>query len=135
MGDARKRGGDGGFTLVELMVVIVIMGGLAALVTPNVIGALDRADHKRGKTQLAMMANAVSSYYIEHRRLPDSLEELTEPDPKLGAPFMDGIPKDPWGTPYELERDGRQRFRIRSCGKDRAPGTDDDLVWPFDVNE
>jgi hypothetical protein len=68
-------------------------------------------------------------YYAENRKLPQSLEALTEEDPKSGEKWLDSIPKDPWGTPYEYRVSGK-KFKIISYGEDQQEGTADDIVWP-----
>lgn len=132
MPETRLRGG---FTLIELMVVIVILGGLIAIVGPNVVGSVDTADRRRAEAQMANFAHAVTQYYVEYRRLPASLDQLAEPDPKTGEPLLERIPKDPWHNDYGLRRLDGRRFEITCAGRDGVEGTDDDLVWPAVAEE
>jgi general secretion pathway protein G len=118
-----------GFTLVELMVVIVILGGLIALVGPKVFTALGKAGRGQAETQMHNFQQAIEMYYMEHRKYPTSLEALTEESPKSGDKWMDSIPKDPWGQPYDYRLSGK-KYKIVSYGEDQQEGTADDVVWP-----
>ncbi len=119
-----------GFTLVELMVVIVILGGLIAIVGPNVFKAISESDRGRAETQMAMFGNAIQMYYLRHRKLPSSLDELAEEDPKTGEAWLESIPNDPWGNAYELKSLGGKKYKLMSYGEDGQEGTDDDVKWP-----
>jgi len=122
-----------GFTLIELMVTIVILGGLVSIVGLNVFGAQKRADIQTAGIQMANLGSAVKMWTLRHRRLPESLGALTEVDPYTGEPLLETLPKDPWHTPYGYERLGGTRFRILSAGPDGESGTEDDLEWPGDA--
>ncbi len=119
-----------GFSLAELMVVIVIIGLLATLVVPNVISKLGKANLVKAKADITTIAEAVTGYAIENGgRYPDSLEALVTPDAN-GHSFLDTetVPKDPWGTEYFFEPapSGSQKFRVISYGKDGIPGGEGD---------
>jgi general secretion pathway protein G len=105
-----------GFTLVELMVVIVILGGLIALVGPKVFTALGKAGRGQAETQMHNFKQAIDMYYMEHRKYPTSLEALTEENPKTGDSWMDSIPKDPWGQAYDYRPMGK-KFKGRRPGR------------------
>ncbi|MEC8652410.1 MAG: type II secretion system protein GspG [Planctomycetota bacterium] len=118
---------ESGFTLVEIMVVIVILGLLATLVARNVMGASDEARETTAKTNCTMIADSVRSYYSKNGTLPETLEELAEKDEK-GRSELESLPLDPWGTPYELiPGDSPRDFEVISCGPDKQPETDDDI--------
>jgi general secretion pathway protein G len=119
------RRGRGGFSLAELMVVIVILGLLATLVVPNVIGYLFRSQTEIAKVDISNIEQAVKQFQINNGgKLPDNLEQLITPDAN-GHTFLDGktVPKDPWKNPYVYETDGRT-YRILSYGKDGQQGGD-----------
>ena len=124
-----------GFTLVELMVVIVILGGLVAIVGPNLWGQFEDANVKTARMQMANFAHVVGIYYLDRRRMPADLDALTEVQPTTGEPYIRSIPRDPWGGTYELRTLGGSTFEIVCHGRDGNAGTDDDLRWPGDADD
>jgi len=114
------------FTLVEIMVVVVIIGLLAAIVVPNVLGHYARAVHEKVKVDLTVIDNALKQYAINNAgRFPDSLAPLVMPDTN-GMPYldMDAVPQDPWGVEYQYEAPtpGQRTPRVFTLGKDKQPG-------------
>ncbi len=120
-----------GFTLIELMVVLVIIGVLAALIVPNV---LDRADDARitaAKTDIANITQALKLYKLDNQRYPSTEQGLqalvTKPTagqiPAAWRPYLDKLPLDPWGKPYQYLNPGlRGEVDVLSFGADGAPG-------------
>ena len=121
------RPSESGFTLVEIMVVIVILGLLATLVARNVMGASDEARETTAKMNCTMLADSIRSYYSKNGVLPETLDELWEKDEK-GRSELEPVGDDPWGTPYELlPGDTPRDFEVISCGPDKQPETEDDI--------
>ena len=120
-----------GFTLIELMVVVVIIGVLAALIVPNV---LDRADDARvaaAKTDIGNVMQALKLYKLDNQRYPTAeqgLEALvrkptTGPIPPNWKPYVEKLPNDPWGRPYQYVNPGvKSEIDIFSFGADGQPG-------------
>src|SRR6185503_10726317 len=126
----QRRTARAGFTLAELMVVIVIIGLLATLVVPNVVRKLFVANVAKAKADIVSISEAITGYAIENGgRYPDSLEVLVTPDAN-GHTFLDmeTVPKEPWGNEYIYEPapSNSQKFRVLSYGKDGQPGGDGD---------
>jgi general secretion pathway protein G len=122
-----------GFTLIELMVVIVILGTLMALVGPNIWHALFGATRDSAKFQVDGFAKAIKFYHMETRTLPGALSDLTQESKKSGQPFLEGgkVPDDPWGQAYEYRviNASKQEYEISSNGEDKVAGSADDLVY------
>jgi len=124
------RGRRGGFTLAEMMVVIVIIGLLATLVVPNVIQRLSTAMGGKVKADIVQIENALNEYAIENAgKYPESLEALVTPDVR-GHTFLNTtrIPRDPWKNEYMYDppTPGQPKPRIYTYGKDGQPGGEGD---------
>lgn len=120
-----------GFTLIELMVVLVIIGVLAALIVPNV---LDRADDARvtaAKTDIGNISVALKLYKLDNQRYPTAAQGLqallakpsTDPVPPNWKPYLEKLPNDPWGRPYQYLNPGvKGEIDVMSLGADGQPG-------------
>ncbi len=120
-----------GFTLIELMVVLAILGVLAALIVPNV---LDRADDARGtaaRTDVNNLMQALKLYRLDNQRYPAAEQGLqalvvkpsTGPAPVNWKPYLDKLPNDPWGRPYQYMNPGvKGEVDVLSLGADGQPG-------------
>ena len=114
-----------GFTLVEIMVVIVILGLLATLVVQNVGGASDTAREKKATADVKTIAGAVRMWYANNGTLPESLDVLAQKDDR-GRSQLEELSLDPWDRPYEL-REGNTKYdwEVISLGPDGVPSEDD----------
>ena len=110
-----------GFSLVELLVVITIIGILATIVTVKVFGALGTAKVTKAKTEISEIKKAVGMYYTVVGRMPESLEDLRQPAKGYEEGFID-IGKDPWGHEYEFERLSGRKYIVRCLGADGTQG-------------
>ena len=120
-----------GFTLIELMVVLLIIGVLAALIVPNV---LDRADDARvtaAKTDVSNLVQALKLYKLDNQRYPSAEQGLqalltkptVDPMPLNWKPYLDQLPKDPWGRPYQYLSPGiKGEVDVMSFGADGQTG-------------
>lgn len=120
-----------GFTLIELMVVLLIIGVLAALIVPNV---LDRADDARvtaAKTDVNNLMQALKLYRLDNQRYPTSEQGLqalrtkptSGPVPTNWKPYLDQLPSDPWGKPYVYLNPGiKGEVDVMSFGADGQSG-------------
>lgn len=119
-----------GFTLVEIMVVVIIIGMLAALVAPSVLGQQAEAQIEKAKADINTLKGTVDMYVIRNNRVPDNLDELIVED-ENGMVYLEGYeeaPLDPWKNAYEIRiLEGYRKFEIISYGQDGEPDTDDDL--------
>lgn len=119
-----QRRGHSGFTLVELMVVIAIIAGLATIVGVNLFGALSESEVTEAKAQIRNFKTALTSYRIAYSKFPTTQEGLNAlvQNPKQKN-FLDSsqVPNDPWGNPYVYSSEGKS-FKIVSYGADGVPG-------------
>ena len=121
---APRRHTASGFSLAELMVVIVILGLIATIVVPNVFSYLFRANREVAKTDIMQISTAIDSWMVVNGgKSPDSLEVLEQPD-ENGQSFLKKLPLDPWKNPYIYEPPmGGQGYRVISYGQDGVPGS------------
>jgi len=122
-----------GFTLIEVMAVVVILGLLATFVVPNVLGQQEKAQMKKAAIDIQTLSSALSMYKLENYNYPSTSQGLealvTKPS---GSPeaknwtssYISRLPKDPWGNPYLYldSGSGSQDYKIWSNGADAKKG-------------
>jgi general secretion pathway protein G len=120
-----------GFTLVEVMVVVVILGILAALIVPRIIGRADDARAVAAKQDLASLMQALKLYRLDNGRYPTGEQGLQalvtrpaqDPQPANWKAYLDRMPKDPWGRPYQYLNPGLHgEIDVFTLGADGQPG-------------
>lgn len=134
-----RKSTQNGFTLIEIMVVIVIIGILATLVVPKIMGRPDEARIVSAKHDVSTLVQALKLYKLDNGRYPtteqglNALVSKTSTDPlpmnwKLGG-YLDKLPQDPWGIAYQYSNPGthNNEIDVYSFGADGKPGgTDND---------
>lgn len=126
---ARRRR-QAGFTLLELLIVVIILGLLAALVGPRLFGTLDKAKKQVAKTQIEQLSAGLDLFRLDVGRYPttdEGLEALVNPPEGMerwNGPYMEkGIPKDPWDRKYIYISPGEHgQYDLISLGLDGEPG-------------
>lgn len=126
-GNIRKQTG---FTLVELLLVLVILALIAGLVLPGIIGKAEGAKVKAASSQITRISMSVESFYLDTGSTPDSLSELVNKPATVsgwnGPYIRNSILKDPWGREYQFRIPGDHGdFDIYSYGADGQQGGDD----------
>jgi general secretion pathway protein G len=132
----QSREAEAGFTLVELLVVLVILVLLASIIGPRVIGYLSSSRSKTAQVQLENLVTSLELFHIDVGRYPTSTEGLLAlVEAKAGIPGWNGpylrkvdVPVDPWGQPFGYEQPGKiNAFDLYTLGRDnKEGGTDED---------
>ena len=127
-----------GFTLLEVMVVIVILGILASMVVPNLMGNKDKADQQKAVSDIVALENALDMYRLDNSIYPTTEQGLdalvqkpnSSPEPRNYREdgYVKRLPQDPWRNDYLLLSPGENgKLDIFSTGPDGQAGTDDDI--------
>ncbi len=130
-----KKGfsGDRGFTLIEVMVVVVILSILAAFIVPRIMDRPDQARRVRAKNDIRAIESALQLYRLDNGFYPSAEQGLAalvnkpsgDPEPKnwKEGGYLEEIPRDPWGNPYVYLNPGiHKKIDIMSLGADGRPG-------------
>lgn len=128
-----RKHSEAGFTLVELMVVIVIIGLLSTFVVLNVLPSQDKAMGEKAKADVMLLTQAVEMYRLDNLAYPSTEqglqalvklpEDIAQPDRYRKEAYVRTLPKDPWGTEYQYVQPGEQgAFDIYSLGANRKLG-------------
>lgn len=136
----RNSGSQGGFTLTELLVVMVILSLIAAAITPQVMGRLDRSKVRASKIQLQTLSSAIDMYKIDAGQYPSQQEGLRalimrpQTAEVWDGPYVKSMNAiiDSWNNPIEYRLD-RSSYQLISHGADGIPGGEDleaDLIFP-----
>ncbi len=126
-----RRRVQAGFTLIELMVVLVIIGVLAALIVPNVLERADEARVTAARTDINNLMQALKLYRLDNQRYPTAgqglqalvIKPTVPPIPPNWKPYLDKLPNDPWGNPYQYLNPGvKGEIDVMSFGADGKTG-------------
>jgi general secretion pathway protein G len=131
---AKRRVRPNGFTLVELMVTLFILGLVTTIVVINVLPSQDKAMVQKAKADIAILSQAMETYRLDNLTYPEASQGLnalvTPPVTAAGARtegYIKKLPNDPWGRPYQYSVPGKAgAFDIYSLGADGAPGGQDE---------
>ena len=126
--------GKQGFTLIEILIVMVILGLLAALVGPKMFGKVGKSKQKAAKAQISLLETSLDTFRLDMGRYPTSEEGLealrTKPadSEKWDGPYIPKkVPLDPWGNPYEYQCPGEHgEYDLTSFGADGTAGGEDE---------
>jgi len=116
----RKHGREDGFTLIEILIVVIIIGLIASLIAPNLIGRYERSREEIAKAQVEMLSSGVLAFKLDLGRYPETLEELIKStDAKWRGPYLSKqtVPRDPWDQEYQYKVPGEHGpFDLYSLG-------------------
>jgi general secretion pathway protein G len=128
-----RRYNQDGFTLIEIMVVILILGLLATIVVQSLRGAADKAKHTKAQADMAELKTALDRYYLDNGFYPTTdqgLNSLVSPPSSGRTPanyeaggYIERLPSDPWGNQYFYQSDGNS-YSLKSFGKGGTDGSD-----------
>ncbi len=124
----KRTGGTAGFTLIEILLVVVIIGMLATIAAVNVPKFLGQGREGKARADVSSIATAIAAYNMMEGKYPASLQALTEGN----DPYLTTLPKDPWGRDYQYSATSSRRglrFEVFSLGEDGAPSSDDIGNW------
>jgi general secretion pathway protein G len=109
-----------GFSLIEVMIVVVIIGLMAGVITYATASYVNKAKRNKAKADISQLVTAVESYYLDQQAYPDNQKGLKA----LAPAFIKVLPNDPWGRPYQYvsPAEGKRPYRISSLGADGRPG-------------
>jgi general secretion pathway protein G len=123
-----------GFTLIEILVVVVILAVLAAVIVPNVLNRVGDARESTAISDISSFNNLLDSYKLDTGNYPESLDALVKNPgtPKWNGPYIknsDKVPSDPWGNQYvyKMPGDNGREYDLASPGKDGQLGSADDV--------
>lgn len=115
-----EKAGQEGFTLIEILIVVMIIGLLASLIAPNLLGKFERSQEEIAKAQVEMLSSGVQSFILDVGRCPASLSELiTSTDKYWRGPYLSKqtLPQDPWKRDYQYKCPGEHgKFDLYSLG-------------------
>lgn len=126
-----RHGVQRGFTLIELMVVLVIIGVLGALIVPNLLDRADDARRTAARTDITNLMQALKLYRLDNQRYPTTEQGLAAlvkrptsgPQANNWKPYIEKLPNDPWGNPYQYLNPGiKGEVDVMSFGPDGQPG-------------
>jgi general secretion pathway protein G len=114
-----------GMTLIEIMIVLVIIGGLASILATQIMGRFGKAQANEAKIQIKEVGKQLDMFYTDCGFYPQTIEGLVTADPSCKNwgpdPYMKKLPKDPWGSDFVYEPSG-SAYVLKSLGKDRKEG-------------
>ena len=129
MRDTHNTTQRAGFTLIEMLLVVTIIGILAAMAVLKIGGQGEVARRETTRGTIATISQAIQMYGLSHSGLPDSLDELTiPPSEDVEAPLDKNSLSDSWGQPIQYKKLSKVKYELRSGGPDKQVGTEDDLT-------
>ncbi len=126
-----------GFTLIEVLLVLIILVIIGSIVVPNLFGAKDKANVDAAKAQVTVLKGAMQMYKLDYNKYPATLKDLNEKpsdssqSDKWRGPYLEGkVKPDPWGNEYQYASPGKKNtdgYDLWSNGPDGQSGTEDDI--------
>jgi general secretion pathway protein G len=129
--ESRGPASRGGFTLIEVLLVVAILGILASVVVVNLSGRQEKSMIQATRASISAIMTAIDLYEVDTGRYPSGLQALVSSDgaPNWSGPYLrGGVPKDSWGADFAYSREGESGYRVISGGPDMTVGGGDDIT-------